>query len=547
MASYRLASTQLDGLRPLGTPGQRSHGLVSQVVARELGDRHARLFAEPVPDPNSGQIDWFVDAEAAPRCLADLGEAEAAEARRQLGELVGDISELGERLSRARDAETQRLGKALLNAIEVPGEESIYLVGDQPVLVCWGYQYDRPNVARGILSGLIPSRSQSAVGEEESRAAALQERPVEVAALVVPSASHWLWWLLWLLAITLAAASLYLFLTACGLRGLSFANFCPKPSAIASQMDAEAARQQILEDEIAARRRDIAQAGASCRPVVEEQSRAEPQPPEPVAPEPQAPEPEQPEPEKAEDPQEPTQTAELEACPAKRPVEVVLVLDASTSMDWDFDQDQRAEAELDRLNQRIARAGNIFEQMMLVAERDALFRRLLNSPGIDRIDVAKNALVEIVDRSPGDVTFSFLSFNRCGPPRNQGTYSPPERGALQSRIRGIQTEQNTALADALRSAPRYVVGGRTEENPVSIVLLSDGEDSCQGDPCGAARWLAGELPHTHVNFVAIGRGLEKMRCIPDATNGLFLEPQNVDELFSMMSTASGQDLPEHCK
>ena len=172
---------------------------------------------------------------------------------------------------------------------------------------------------------------------------------------------------------------------------------------------------------------------------------------------------------------------------------------------------------------------------------------MLNSPGVNRIDVAKQSMVQLVEGTPPDVSFGLISFSTCGRPQDHGRYGPSSRPQLIQRIRRIQLDSDTALADALAYAPQYVTGGRSEEEPVNIVLFSDGQDSCGGDPCAQARRLKQQLPHAYVNVIGIGRELQVQRCIADATGGLFLEARDTEQLADALERASGQDLPEHCR
>lgn len=214
------------------------------------------------------------------------------------------------------------------------------------------------------------------------------------------------------------------------------------------------------------------------------------------------------------------------------------MLDASLSMKFDYDLDPRQEERLTEL-ERSGPLGWIQAQVMA--------QRLLQSPGRDRIDVAKDALRTVVRNSPDDVTFGMLSFNRCGPPRSHGSFGPGQRRALLAEIAGVELDPSTALADALEAVPQHVRGGRTEDDPVNIVLVSDGQDSCQGDPCAAARALKRRFPHAYVNVIGIGGGTRRVRCVAEATGGSFVEASDADRLPELLKRAAGQDLPEHCR
>jgi Mg-chelatase subunit ChlD len=81
----------------------------------------------------------------------------------------------------------------------------------------------------------------------------------------------------------------------------------------------------------------------------------------------------------------------------------------------------------------------------------------------------------------------------------------------------------TPLADAVRKAAEAL---RYKEAPATVVLITDGAETCEGDPCA----VAGELKKSGVNFAAhvIGLGLtreegRKVACIASNTGGRYLD------------------------
>jgi hypothetical protein len=361
--------------------------------------------------------------------------------------------------------------------------------------------------------------------------------------------SRWLAGAVWLLLALLLGFAYWLLLNACGLRmlqGSALLTFCPAPAAapgLDPALASEITRQRALEGEL--ERLELALLRApECAP---------PAPAEPPAPEE--------EPRRADAPP-------LEPCPQRRPVEVVLVLDASNSMGWDFDIDRATEdrrIELDeraqRLQQRITRmqqSGDIFglmvqlmtlqqERQAILNEAEALQRALDRPDRINRIEVAKQALTGVVDASPDDLDFTFVTFNNCGRPQVQGRFGPGQRGPLISRIQRTVLGDNTALAATIAAVPQMIESGRSAEEPVNVVLVSDGADSCGGDPCAAAAALKRTLPHAYVNAIAISRDAGAVRCVPEATGGLFVQADDAERLAAELARATGQDLPEHCR
>ncbi len=264
---------------------------------------------------------------------------------------------------------------------------------------------------------------------------------------------------------------------------------------------------------------------------------APPQPqPQPVAsPPPPQPEPPPPQPVVAPPPPEP-----LEACPPPPSDEVILVLDTSSSMEWPFALDPGFEARLwQTAFDRSSQGRRQFQAMLEEMER---------MPGADRIDVARQSLIQLVNNAPGDIDLGLVIFNQCGRTAPGRTYGPGQRPSLISRIRNAGTDDSTALGEALGVARSMIQGGRTPEEPVNLVLVSDGRDSCGADPCSIARALKAEFPYLYIHVIALTSQVEPLRCVANATGGELIMPQNAAALAAALRRASGQsDLPEHCQ
>ncbi|KAA0675699.1 hypothetical protein [Roseomonas genomospecies 6] len=118
---------------------------------------------------------------------------------------------------------------------------------------------------------------------------------------------------------------------------------------------------------------------------------------------------------------------------------------------------------------------------------------------------------------------------------------------MKQAIGGTSLRSSTALADAIDALsgliPREAGSGRH----LNVVLISDGYDSCGGDPCAAAARLERERPEINVNVLAISRSIDAIRCVAERTGGQFLQPDAVTSLAPLLRTAAGQNVPDHCR
>jgi Ca-activated chloride channel family protein len=85
------------------------------------------------------------------------------------------------------------------------------------------------------------------------------------------------------------------------------------------------------------------------------------------------------------------------------------------------------------------------------------------------------------------------------------------------------------LALAIREAAKQVPPG----TPASIILLHDGPDNCQQDPCAAAAEAAKANPKLVIDVISIGLekpDLQRMACVPRATKGKLYDVRDAADL-----------------
>ena len=283
MSGEFLVNASREGLSPLGTAPQRSFELISGTLSARLGPAHAALFAEPVASAQGERADWYATLPGRPRPLADLPEAEEARARAELARLSADIRALAAELA-AGGGEEQRLGEALSNALEIPGEEAIYVLDGlpdgrlQPVLVNWACAREARAPVRGALSG-ADTRARPALPPPLLSDVTPDLAPAAGPAPGQGALLRWLLWLGWLLLAAMIAALLYLMLEACALRLPGAPGNCPAP-AEASLAERE---RMVLENRLRALERRIAAADRACQPAPDTRAELPPLLPPPPA------------------------------------------------------------------------------------------------------------------------------------------------------------------------------------------------------------------------------------------------------------------------
>jgi len=150
--------TRQSDLQPLvanGVPVYRMYGQIRVELLRTLSQAHLDLFAEPNPDPTTGDIQWFAPHPGAIVRLADCSEDDRADAEFHLARLVDEISHHIDQLNQSNDDDERAMANVLAMAIEIPDESHIFTVGGQPVIAGWGHVPRGPALLRRQLVALV--------------------------------------------------------------------------------------------------------------------------------------------------------------------------------------------------------------------------------------------------------------------------------------------------------------------------------------------------------------------------------------------------------
>ncbi|MBY6153198.1 VWA domain-containing protein [Vannielia litorea] len=109
------------------------------------------------------------------------------------------------------------------------------------------------------------------------------------------------------------------------------------------------------------------------------------------------------------------------------------------------------------------------------------------------------------------------------------------KSAIQSAVNAVSPKGKTPMTEAVRQAAEAL---KYTEEKATVILVSDGIETCDPDPCAAAAALeqAGVDFTAHVvGFdVSEAEALRQMQCIADETGGQFIEASNAAELADAM-------------
>lgn len=161
--------------------------------------------------------------------------------------------------------------------------------------------------------------------------------------------------------------------------------------------------------------------------------------------------------------------------------------------------------------------------------------------GENKIVIARRVVGELVEQLPDGQTVGLVAYGhrREGDCADIETVVPPaplDRGALRSTVDALNPKGKTPITASLESAFGLLRDGR----PATVVLVSDGLETCGGDPCAAVRAAAERNPDfvLHVvGFDLAGEDLSQLECAAQAGRGLFLGAGDGDELAGALDAA----------
>ncbi|MGO1320300.1 MAG: vWA domain-containing protein, partial [Galactobacter sp.] len=178
-----------------------------------------------------------------------------------------------------------------------------------------------------------------------------------------------------------------------------------------------------------------------------------------------------------------------------------------------------------------------------------------DASGSTRMKVAKQAARSLVDQLDSDAQLGLMTYGANTTKAAKDTTKACQDIEVLAKVgtgnaaelkQGIEateaTQGETPIGASLRAAADELPG----EGPRSIILVSDGEDTCAPPPpCDVAKELAKEgvdmKIHT-IGFRADGKTRKELTCISEATGGTYSDAQDGDELADQLTVRATRTL-----
>ncbi|KIN63384.1 Von Willebrand factor type A domain protein [Sulfitobacter noctilucicola] len=162
--------------------------------------------------------------------------------------------------------------------------------------------------------------------------------------------------------------------------------------------------------------------------------------------------------------------------------------------------------------------------------------------GVNKIVIARDVVGDLLDTFPSDQNLGLTVYGH----RERGNCADIEtvvapgldtKGQIRDAVNGINPRGKTPMTDAIIAAAKAL---RYTEERATVILVSDGIETCNPDPCAAAR----ALEEAGIDFTAhvVGfdvtdpQALAQMQCLANETGGQFLTAANASELETALTT-----------
>ncbi|MAM62398.1 MAG: hypothetical protein CMH11_12990 [Maritimibacter sp.] len=172
--------------------------------------------------------------------------------------------------------------------------------------------------------------------------------------------------------------------------------------------------------------------------------------------------------------------------------------------------------------------------------------------GVNKIVIAREVVSDLLGTLPEEQALGLVAYGHrtkgdCGD--IELLYEPgTDRQAIADAVNGLNPKGKTPLSDAVLQAAEAL---KYTEEAATVILVSDGIETCDVDPCALGR----QLEQTGVGFTAHVIGFDvtepeaqaQLQCLAEETGGMYRSASNAGELSSALeevAVAEPAPMPE---
>lgn len=157
-----------------------------------------------------------------------------------------------------------------------------------------------------------------------------------------------------------------------------------------------------------------------------------------------------------------------------------------------------------------------------------------------RMDAAKMALRELITAMPDQLNVGLLVYYNCDRIELVLPVGPLDRTRLLAEVEKLTPTGSTPIAGALQRAGAALTA---TPSPSLVVLVTDGEETCGGQPIRAAQELAASGLDLRIDVIGLAveaepEAVAQLRGIAAAGNGTYFRAESTDELQTALRLAA---------
>lgn len=162
--------------------------------------------------------------------------------------------------------------------------------------------------------------------------------------------------------------------------------------------------------------------------------------------------------------------------------------------------------------------------------------------GEEKIVIARRVLKDLASRLADDSEVGLIAYGHrregdCADIETVVPFGPLDRASLVSKVEALNPKGKTPITQSIEQA---VAAVKERADPATIVLLSDGIETCSGDPCaavGAAKKSGADFLLHVIGFDLSKENVASLECAAQAGGGLYFDAKNADELKAALNQA----------
>ena len=156
--------------------------------------------------------------------------------------------------------------------------------------------------------------------------------------------------------------------------------------------------------------------------------------------------------------------------------------------------------------------------------------------GRAKIEIAREAVGSMLASWPRDEALGLMAYGHrrkgdCNDIELLSRPAKPSANAFQKMVDGLQPKGMTPITASVRQAADAL---KYTENKATIVLVSDGEETCKADPCALGKELEAAGIDFTVHVVGFdlpeGKARAQLQCLASSTGGRYVEARDAAAL-----------------